>query len=121
MDRAINLFVLGPLNILIFFFKTFFCLLLVQLSDRPTKQKKLSQNFYKLSIFLSSITYVGLGLLFGDQFALQIIQSGLMSESDYIEASKAALSLFEYGQVLEHALFIFLFSFYFAKSMIPFE
>ncbi|KAL1537547.1 Phosphoribosylaminoimidazole-succinocarboxamide synthase (SAICAR synthetase) [Salvia divinorum] len=38
----------------------------------------------------------------------EIIRSGLMSESDYIEASKAALSLFEYGQRIarEHGLIL---------------
>lgn len=38
----------------------------------------------------------------------EIIKSGLMSESDYIEASKAAMSLFEYGQHIarEHGLIL---------------
>ncbi|KAL6530692.1 Phosphoribosylaminoimidazole-succinocarboxamide synthase (SAICAR synthetase) [Orobanche gracilis] len=38
----------------------------------------------------------------------EIIQKGLMSESDYIEASKAALSLFAYGQRItrEHGLIL---------------
>lgn len=31
--------------------------------------------------------------------ALQIIERGLMSQADYEEASRKALSLFEYGQV----------------------
>lgn len=31
---------------------------------------------------------------------LQIVQQGLMSQADYDEASRKALSLFEYGQVI---------------------
>lgn len=38
---------------------------------------------------------------FYDAFPLQIIKSGLMTQADYEEVSRKALSLFEYGQVIK--------------------
>lgn len=53
------------------------------------------QNDYLLiTVFLSQIF-----TFFYDAFALQIIERGLMTRSDYEEVSEKALSLFEYGQV----------------------
>lgn len=41
-------------------------------------------------------------------FSLQIVKLGLMTEAEFDEASRKALSLFEYGQVIPfmHKLFI---------------
>lgn len=39
-------------------------------------------------------------------YPLQIVERGLMTQADYDEASRKALSLFEYGQVLQSELFL---------------
>lgn len=52
------------------------------------------------------------------QFALQIVQRGLMTQDDYFEASTKALSLFQYGQVLISTSFFFPYSFYLFKYKI---
>lgn len=39
-------------------------------------------------------------------YSLQIVERGLMTRADYDKASRKALSLFEYGQVLQAELFL---------------
>lgn len=40
-------------------------------------------------------------------FSFQIIKLGLMTEAEFDEASRKALSLFEYGQVIRLLLILF--------------
>lgn len=60
-------------------------------------------NWLDLFGLLSSTQQVGSCYV----FSLQIVKLGLMTEAEFNEASRKALSLFEFGQVIQLLLILF--------------
>lgn len=114
---------LRPINLRLCFFSSPESIFLITVSgkDRLTRQKNSLKIFQVEYLFVQLRLQIKTRDSLSDGLLLQIIKSGLMSESDFIKASRAAMDLFEYGQVLEYALIVITFSFYFVSSMITLQ